>query len=136
MGVANVLKGLVGSTIALSLLITMHQTVEGASARAAKDTGEQGKAIALATRHFQGQGFIDPMLSVVNVNDSVMSVEVDHKGWAQMDKGQKLAFLDRVNGSALSANGGVSIDIHISMNGSKVAASSFSAGQQFIRLIE
>ncbi len=89
-----------------------------------------------AARYLQGQGFIDPMLTAENVNDSLLAVEVDHKGWAQLDRNQKTDFLDRVNNAALSANGGVSIDIQVSVNGTKVAASTFSGGQQFLRIVQ
>jgi hypothetical protein len=53
-----------------------------------------------------------------------------------MSKAQKMEFLERVNGSALSANGGIAIDIHVSMSGAKVATSTFVAGQQSFRLLE
>jgi len=120
--------------VVLSLLMTLNQAIaQGAAARAAKDASEQGKAIAAAARYLQGPGFMNPMLSVENVNDNLLAVEVDYKGWAEMDKGQKMDFLDRVNGAALSANGGISIDIQISMNGTKIAASTFAAGQQVLR---
>jgi hypothetical protein len=61
---------------------------------------------------------------------------VDNRGWTRMNKAQRLEFLDRINGATLSANGGIAIDIQISMSGSKVATSTFSAGQQSIRLLE
>ena len=132
--VAHVSKGLFSSMIVLSVLMTLNQAAaEGAAARAAKDASEHAKAVATAARYLQGPGFMNPMLSVENVNDNLLAVEVDYKGWAELDKGQKMDFLDRVNGAALSASGGVSIDIQISMNGSKIAASTFSAGQQVLR---
>ncbi|WP_173047464.1 hypothetical protein [Nitrospira sp. KM1] len=125
------------TTAALTLAVALFQSpVEGATARTAKDAGERSKAVATAARYLQGAGFIDPMLAAENVNDSLLAVEVDHKSWSRLDKGQKLDFLDRINGGALNANGGVAIDIHVSMNGSKVAASTFAAGQQVIRLLE
>ncbi|HET6678245.1 MAG TPA: hypothetical protein VFH05_08250, partial [Nitrospira sp.] len=65
----------------------------------------------------------------------LLTVEVDNKGWTRMNKAQKLEFLDRVNGAALSANGGIAIEIHVSMSGAKVASSMFSAGQQSLRLL-
>lgn len=137
MRVANISHGLMRSTIVFGLLLTLnHPAAEGAAARAAKDMGDLGKAVAAAARYFQGPGFIDPMLSAENMHDSLLAVEVDHKGWARMDKGQRMDFIDRVNGAALRANGGVSIDIQISMNGTKVATSTFSAGQQVMRLLE
>jgi hypothetical protein len=36
-----------------------------------------------------------------------------------MNKAQQLEFLDSVNGAALSANGGIAIEIHVSMSGRK-----------------
>lgn len=136
-GVATSLKQLVGSTVMVGVLLTMLQTTaEGAAARPAKDAGERGKAVATAARYLQGPGFIDPMLAAEVVNDSLLAVEIDHKGWVRMDRIQKTDFLERLNGAVLNANGSVAIDIQISMNGSKVAASTFSAGQQVMRLLE
>ena len=109
---------------------------EGATARAAKDASERSRAVTAAARHLQGQGFTDPMLAAENVDNNQLTVEVDNKGWARMNKNQKLEFLERMNGAVLGANGGVAIDIRVSMNGIKVADSTFSAGQQVIRLLE
>lgn len=129
--------GLWSTTVAISLVIALGQTfAEGAAARPAKDASETGKAVAAAARYLQGQGFTDPMLATENVDNNLLTVEVDNKGWMRMNKAQKVEFLDKVNGSALSANGGVAIDIHVSMNGSKVATSTFSSGQQSMRLLE
>ncbi len=130
-------KQLVGSLMVTGLLLSLLQTgAEGAAARPAKDVGERSKAVAAAARYLQGQGFADPMLSAEVLNESLLAVEVDHRGWARMDRSQKSDFLERMNGSALNANGSIAIDIHVSMNGSKVAASTFSSGQQFMRLLE
>lgn len=135
--VAIGLRALVESTIAIGLLLTLNQaTGEAATARAAKDISERGRAVAIAARYLQGPGFVEPMLAAEIVNDGLLTVEVDHKGWMRMDKSQKMDFLDRVNGGVLGANGGVAIDIQISMNGAKVAASTFSGGQQVLRLLE
>ncbi|HEU4683756.1 MAG TPA: hypothetical protein VFS39_04570, partial [Nitrospira sp.] len=97
---------------------------------------ERAKAVSTAARYLQGQGFIDPMLAAEIANDSLLAVEVDHKGWVQLDRTQKADFLERVNSAALNANGGVSIDIQVSVNGAKVAASTFSSGQQFLRMVQ
>ncbi|HJT19532.1 MAG TPA: hypothetical protein VJ746_03625 [Nitrospira sp.] len=135
--VSRIVMGLCRSILYVSLLIVVNCTAsEAATARTAKDAGERGKAVTTAARYLQGQGFIDPMLTAENVNDSLLAVEVDHKGWAQLDRNQKTDFLDRVNNAALGANGGVSIDIHVSVNGTKVAASTFSGGQQFLRIMQ
>ncbi len=106
-----------------------------ATARAAKDASERSRAVT-AARHLQGQGFTDPMLAAENVDNNQLTVEVDNKGWARMNKNQKVEFLERMNGAVLGANGGMAIDIRVSMNGIKVADSTFSAGQQVIRLLE
>ncbi|HLZ36115.1 MAG TPA: hypothetical protein VKP13_19085 [Nitrospira sp.] len=122
---------------AISLALLLGPTPsESATARTAKDAGERGKAVAAAAHYLQGQGFADPMLAAENVENNVLAVEVDNRGWARLNRNQKMEFLDKVNGAALSANGGVAIDIHVSMSGLKVATSTFSAGQQFIRLLE
>jgi hypothetical protein len=91
--------------------------------------------VTTAARYLQGQGFTDPMVGAENVDNRLLTVEVDNKGWTRMNKVQKLEFLDRVNSAALNANGGVAIDITISMSGAKVAASTFAAGQQSMRLL-
>lgn len=113
-----------------------YAVAESATARPAKDVGEQSKAVTAAARYLQGQGFTDPMVSAETVDNRLLTVEVDNKGWIRMNKAQKVDFLDRVNGAALSANGGIAIDIHVSMSGAKVATSTFSAGQQALRLLE
>ncbi|MDF0642856.1 MAG: hypothetical protein P0111_02395 [Nitrospira sp.] len=133
----NTVSRFIGSAITLTLLLAFtNPAAQAAPARAAKDGGERTKAVALAARYLQGPGFADPMLAAETVPDASLSVEVDHKGWARMDREQKMDFLDRINGGALRANGGVSIDIHVSMNGSKVATSMFSSGQQVMRLVD
>jgi hypothetical protein len=130
-------KQLMVSLMVAGVLLTMLQTTaEGAAARPAKDAGERGKAVATAARYLQGPGFIEPMLAAEVVNDRLLALEVDHKGWARMDRNEKSEFVERVNQAVLNANGSVAIDIQISMNGSKVAASTFSAGQQVMRLLE
>ena len=135
--VSIVRQGWLKATVMIGLILIVGQTLaEGAAARAAKDASERGRAVTAAARHLQGQGFTDPMLAAENVDNNELTVELDGKGWARMNKNQKLEFLDKVNGAVLSANGGVAIDIHISMNGIKVADSTFSAGQQVIRLLE
>jgi hypothetical protein len=110
--------------------------VDGATARPAKDLVEQRKAITAAAQFLQGQGFTDPMLSAETIENRMLTVTVDNKGWTRMNKAQKIEFLDRINGGALHASGGVAIDIHVSMSGTKVATSSFAAGQQSLRLLE
>jgi hypothetical protein len=126
-----------GSVIVTGVLLGLLQMgAEGAAARPAKDAGERGKAVAAAARYLQGQGFADPMLAAEVLNDSLVAVEVDHKGWVRMDKTQKTDFLERMNGAVLSANGNIAIDIHVSMNGSKIATSTFASGQQVMRLLE
>ena len=75
-------------------------------------------------------------LCTVSARKRLLTVTVDNKGWTRMSKAQKVEFLERVNGSALSANGGIAIDIHVSMSGAKVATSTFAAGQQSFRLLE
>ena len=136
-GIAIARRGLSGTTVAISLIIALGQTfAEGATARPAKDANEHGKAVTAAARYLQGQGFTDPMVAAENVDNHLLIVEVDNRGWTRMNKAQRLEFLDRVNGAALSANGGIAIDIQISMSGSKVATSTFSAGQQSLRLME
>lgn len=133
----NTVSRFIGSAITLALLLTLTSPATyAAPARAAKDGGERSKAVAMAARYLQGPGFADPMLAAETAPDASLSIEVDHKGWARMDREQKMDFLDRINGGALRANGGVSIDIHVSMNGSKVATSMFSSGQQVMRLVD
>ncbi len=130
-------QGWLKTSIAFGLLLLLGQTLaEGAAARAAKDASDRSRAVAAAARYLQGPGFIDPMLAAETVDNNQLTVEVDNKGWMRMNKNQKLEFLDKVNGAVLSADGGVAIDIHVSMNGSKVADSTFSAGQQVMRLLE
>lgn len=122
---------------AISLVLMLGSTLsEGATARTAKDASERGKAVAAAAHYLQGQGFTDPMLAAENVENNLLAVEVDNRGWARLNKNQRMEFLEKVNGAALSANGGVAIDISVSMSGIKVATSTYSAGQQFIRLLE
>jgi hypothetical protein len=113
-----------------------YAAAQGATARPAKDLVEQGKAVTAAAKYLQGYGFTDPMLSAVGTDNRLLTVTVDNKGWTRMNKSQKLDFLDRVNGGALTANGGIAIDIQVSMSGAKVATSAFSAGQQSLRLLE
>ena len=106
---------------------------QSATARAARDTGEQSKAVVAAMRFLQGPGFIDPMLSAVNT-DTTLTVQVD-RGWARMNKAQKYDFLERVNSGALTASGGIAMDIQVTVSGAKVAASTFTGGQQTMRLL-
>ena len=135
--VSIVRQGWWATTLTVSLILMLGQTVaEGVSARAAKDASERNKAVTAAARYLQGQGFTEPMLATESVENSRLAVEVDNKGWARMNKNQKMEFLERVNGAVLAASGGVAVDLHVSMNGSKVADSAFSAGQQVIRLLE
>jgi hypothetical protein len=124
------------TTAAMSLVIALGYTVaQGTTARPAKDVAEQSKAVTVAAQYLQGHGFTDPMVAALNVDNRLLTVEVDNKGWMRMNKAQKIEFLERVNGAALSANGGIAIDIHVSMSGAKVASSTFSAGQQSLRLL-
>jgi hypothetical protein len=135
--VSIVCRGLWKATVTIGLVLMLGQTLaEGAAARPAKDASERGKAVAAAARYLQGQGFTDPMLAAENVDNSQLNVELDNRGWARMNKNQKMEFLDKVNGAVLSADGGVAIDVRVSMNGNKVADSTFSAGQQVMRLLE
>ncbi len=135
--VSMVRRGFAKTMAAISLVLLLGPTLsEGAAARTAKDASERGKAVAAAAHYLQGQGFTDPMLSAENVDNNVLAVEVDNRGWSRLNKNQRMEFLDRVNGAALSANGGVAIDILVSMSGLKVAVSTFASGQQFIRLLE
>ena len=122
---------------AISLVVALGNIpAEGATARPAKDITEQAKAVTAAAHYLQGQGFTDPMVSAESSDNRVLTVTVDNKAWTRMNKTQKVEFLDRVNGGALSANGGIAIDIQVSMSGAKVGSSTFSAGQQSIRLLE
>ena len=120
----------------LTVVIALSTVAQGATARPAKDMNEQGKAVTAAAQYLQGHGFADPMLSAVSTDNRLVTVTVDNKGWIRMNKAQKMEFLDRVNGGALSANGGIAIDIQVSMSGAKVASSVFAAGQQSLRLLE
>lgn len=125
------------NVVAISLVISLGYAVgQSATARPAKDLAEQSRAVAAAAQHLQGHGFTDPMVSAENNDNRLLTVTVDNKGWTRMNKAQKIEFLDRVNGSALSANGGIAIEIQVSMSGAKVASSTFSAGQQSLRLLE
>ena len=120
--------------VAVSMVIALGYTAtQAATARPAKDVAEQSKAVMAAARYLQGPGFINPMLAAVN-SDSRLTVQLD-RGWVRMNKAQKVTFLERVNGSALSASGGIAMDIQVTVSGAKVAASTFSAGQQTIRLL-
>jgi hypothetical protein len=121
----------------MGLVIALGYTVsQGATARPAKDVAEQSRAVTASAQYLQGNGFTDPMVSAENIDNRLLTVTVDNKGWTRMSKAQKVEFLERVNGSALSANGGIAIDIHVSMSGAKVATSTFAAGQQSFRLLE
>jgi len=125
------------TTVAMGLVIALGYTVsQGATARPAKDVAEQSRAVTASAQYLQGNGFTDPMVSAENIDNRPLTVTVDNKGWTRMSKAQKVEFLERVNGSALSANGGIAIDIHVSMSGAKVATSTFAAGQQSFRLLE
>lgn len=120
--------------VAVSVVIALSYTAtQAATARPAKDAAEQSKAVTAAAHYLQGPGFIDPMLAAVNI-DNHLTVQVD-RGWTRMKKAQKVTFLERVNGSALTASGGIAMDIQVTVSGAKVAASTFSAGQQTIRLL-
>ena len=121
----------------MSLVIGLgSMPAEATTARPAKDITEQATAVTAAAHYLQGQGFTDPMLSAESIDNRVLTVTVDNKAWTRMNKTQKVEFLDRVNGGVLSANGGIAIDIHVSMSGAKVGSSTFSAGQQSLRLLE
>jgi hypothetical protein len=127
-------RGLRNTVVAVSMVIAIGFTAaQGATAKAAKDAGEQGKAVIAAARYLQGPGFIDPMLAAVNT-DTLLTVQVD-RGWTRMNKAQKVDFLERINGAALSASGGIAMDIQVTVSGAKVAASTFAAGQQSMRLL-
>jgi|SRR5689334_25328151 len=127
-------RGLWNTIVAMSMVIAIGFTAaQGATAKAAKDAGEQGKAVTAAARYLQGPGFIDPMLAAVNT-DTLLTVQVD-RGWTRMNKAQKVDFLERINGAALSASGGIAMDIQVTVSGAKVAASTFAAGQQSMRLL-
>jgi hypothetical protein len=52
-----------------------------------------------------------------------------------MNKVQKYEFIERINSGALSASGGIAMEIQVTVSGAKVAASSFAGGQQTIRLL-
>lgn len=125
------------TAVTMGLVIALGYTVsQGATARPAKDVAEQSRAVTASAQYLQGNGFTDPMVSAENIDNRLLTVTVDNKGWTRMSKAQKVEFLERVNGSALSANGGIAIDIHVSMSGAKVATSTFAAGQQSFRLLE
>ena len=125
------------TALTMGLVIALGYTVsQGATARPAKDVAEQSRAVTASAQYLQGNGFADPMVSAENIDNRLLTVTVDNKGWTRMSKAQKVEFLERVNGSALSANGGIAIDIHVSMSGAKVATSTFAAGQQSFRLLE
>jgi hypothetical protein len=115
------------------MIAFLYSSAQSATARAARDTGEQSKAVVAAMRFLQGPGFIDPMLSAVNT-DTTLTVQVD-RGWARMNKAQKYDFLERVNSGALTASGGIAMDIQVTVSGAKVAASTFTGGQQTMRLL-
>jgi hypothetical protein len=120
----------------MSLVIGLgYPAAQGATARPAKDVVEQSKAVTAAAQYLQGHGFTDPMVAALSSDNRLLTVEVDNKGWTRMNKAQKIEFLDRVNGAALSANGGIAIEILVSMSGAKVGSSTFSAGQQSMRLL-
>jgi hypothetical protein len=119
----------------MSVVVALGVTAaHGANARAAKDAAEQTKAVTAATRYLQGPGFLDPMVAAMNVGDRLLTVQVD-RGWARMNKAQKIEFLDKINGEALNASGGIAMDIQVTVSGAKVAASTFTAGQQTMRLL-
>ena len=122
-------------SIAFTVVIALSYTTatQAATARAAKDAAEQSKAVTAAARYLQGPGFINPMLAAVNI-DNHLIVQVD-RGWVRMNKAQKVTFLERVNGSALSASGGIAMDIQVTVSGAKGADSTFSSGQQNMRLL-
>ena len=125
------------TALTMGLVIALGYTVsQGATARPAKDVAEQSRAVTASAQYLQGNGFTDPMVSAENIDNRLLTVTVDNKGWTRMSKAQKVEFLERVNGSALSANGGIAIDIHVSMSGAKVATSTFAAGQHSFRLLE
>ena len=125
------------TALTMGLVIALGYTVsQGATARPAKDVAEQSRAVTASAQYLQGNGFTDPMVSAENIDNRLLTVTVDNKGWTRMSKAQKVEFLERVNGSALSANGGIAIDIHVSMSGAKVATSTFAAGPQSFRLLE
>ena len=127
-------RGLWNTIVAMSMVIAIGFTAaQGATAKAAKDAGEQCKPVTAADRYLQGPGFIDPMLAAVNT-DTLLTVQVD-RGWTRMNKAQKVDFLERINGAALSASGGIAMDIQVTVSGAKVAASTFAAGQQSMRLL-
>lgn len=127
-------RGLWISVVTMTVMIAfLYSSAQSATARAARDTGEQSKAVVAAMRFLQGPGFIDPMLSAVNT-DTTLTVQVD-RGWARMNKAQKYDFLERVNSGALTASGGIAMDIQVTVSGAKVAASTFTGGQQTMRLL-
>jgi hypothetical protein len=131
---SNGYQALWTTILAVSLIAFTSTNAQSATARAAKDAGEQGKAVTAATRYLQGPGFIDPMLAAVNTDNHLVTVQVD-RGWARMNKVQKYEFIERVNSGALSASGGIAMEIQVTVSGAKVAASSFAGGQQTIRLL-
>jgi hypothetical protein len=137
MGVMSMGRRLWTLATAMSLVISLGTAVaQSATARPAKDMAEQGRAVMVAAQYLQGHGFTDPMVSAETTDNRLLTVTVDNKGWIRMNKAQKIEFLDRVNGGALSANGGIAIEIQVSMSGAKVATSAFSGGQQSLRLTE
>ena len=96
------------TAVAMGLVIALGYTVsQGATARPAKDVAEQSRAVTASAQYLQGNGFTDPMVSAENIDNRLLTVTVDNKGWTRMSKAQKMEFLERVNGSALSANGGI-----------------------------
>jgi hypothetical protein len=130
-------KALVGSTIALSLLLSLGLAdAQATAARAAKDAGETKKALAESARYLQTHGFMDAMLTVENIDHKFIDVEVHDDHWKKMTREQKADFLNKVNDYALGGNGGVAVEIRVSMLGSTVGASTFTSGQQTIRLAE
>ena len=125
------------TAVAMGLVIALGYTAsQGATARPAKDVAEQSRAVTASAQYLQGNGFTDPMVSAENIDNRLLTVTVDNRGWTRMSKTQKMEFLERVKGSALTANGGIAIDIHVSMSGAKVGTSTFAAGQQSFRLLE
>lgn len=119
--------------VCVVIALSYASAAQAATARAAKDAAEQSKAVTAAARYLQGPGFMNPMLAAVS-SDNRLTVQLD-RGWVRMNKAQKVTFLERVNGSALSASGGIAMDIQVTVSGAKVAASAFAAGQQTIRLL-
>ena len=105
---------------------------EAATARAARDTSEQKRAVSASVAYIRANALQPPIVSVSGGISLTVHVEKD---WFSVSNQLKTAFADRINDLALVGNGGIAIPIEILVGGRRVAVSVYTGGVQSMRVL-